>query len=368
MGKKLVSEIDFKYSWRGLHLDVARHAVDLKYIYGLLDKMQENHLNKLHLHLTDDQGWRIEIKKYPLLHEIGSKRKETVIGKNFPTPWKPFKKYKGDKKEYGFYYSQKELKDLDNYAKEKGVTIVPEIDLPGHSTALLFAYPEFAAGEPPKEVATYWGVFSNVVSDSPKTLAFLKDVFDELLEIFSGKYIHIGGDEVPLRNYDENIEPYNNTLKELALYLKSKGREVVMWEEAFDIAQETDSILMCWQSLSIGKEFLEKEGRVIFCPNEYFYFDYHQYENKNKYLGIGGYIPLEKVYRFSLEEKLGLKTFQKYKNSILGIQANLWTEYLNSKEKLDYMLYPRFYALAKVVNRENNNWQKFLEELKNRGF
>lgn len=354
---------NFKYKWRGLHLDVSRHAVSVDYLYRLVDKLSENNLNRLHLHLTDDQGWRIEIKKYPRLHEIGSVRKETVVEKNFPSPWNPFKKYIGDKKEYSFYYTQDELKKLDIYAKEKGVTVVPEIDIPGHATAMLYAYPEYAAGEPPKEVATYWGVFPNVVSDNMESINFLKDIFSELIEIFSGEYIHIGGDEVPLKNYNGDIDRYKKILLEITKYLKSKNKKVVMWNEAFDIALETDSILMCWQNWEIGKRFIERGGSAIFCPASYMYFDYYQYEDKDEPLAIGGYLPINKVYSFKLEEKLGYVFFEKNKEKILGIQANLWSEYLDSEDKFTYMLFPRFYALAEVVNRKNNDYLRFKKDI-----
>lgn len=367
LNQKKVRNFDFEYSWRGLHLDVARHAVSLQYLYSLIDKLSENNLNRLHLHLTDDQGWRIEIEKYPLLHEKGSVRKETVIEKNFPTPWIPFTKYKGDKKEYKFYYTKQELKALDRYAKEKGVTIVPEIDIPGHVTAMLYAYPEYSAGKAPKKVETYWGIFPNVVKDDSKTINFLKDIFDELIEVFSGEYIHIGGDEVPLKNYDGDKEKYNRVLREIALYLKSKNKKVIMWEDAFEVALETNSILMCWQDIWIGKDFIKKGGSAIFCPANYLYLDYYQSEKKTEPLAIGGYIPLEKIYNFKLEEELGYNFFNKHEKQILGVQANLWTEYLNTEEKVNYMLFPRFYALAEVANRSNNNFKKFKNKLKEEG-
>ncbi|MDQ5957335.1 MAG: Beta-N-acetylhexosaminidase [Patescibacteria group bacterium] len=306
------------------------------------------------------------MKKYPRLHQLASKRKETAVEKNFPSPWSPLAKYLGEGKEYGDYYTQEELKKLNLYAKEKGITIVPEIDMPGHATAILFAYPEYSAGEAPKGVATYWGVFSNVIANNEKSINFLKDIFDEIIDIFDGEYVHIGGDEVPLKNYNGNIEHYKNILKEITNYLKSKNKKVIMWNEAFDVDLYTDSIIMAWQNWELGKRFIEKGGRVIFCPASNFYFDYYQYKNKNEPLAIGGYLPIEKVYNFNLEKKLGKEFFYENKENILGIQANLWTEYLNSEEKVDFMLFPRFYALAEVVNRRNNNFLAFQNSLKKR--
>lgn len=354
---------DLKYEWRGLHLDVARHAAGVKYLYFLIDKMEENNFNKLHLHLTDDQGWRMEIKKYPRLHEVGGKRKETVVGKNFPTILNPFKKYIGDKTEYSFFYSQKDLRDLVLYAKSKNITIVPEVDIPGHCTAMLYSYPEFSFRKAPEEVATYWGVFNNVLSDEPKSINFLKDIFDEIIEVFDSEYIHIGGDEVSVKNYDEK---YNNILKEISKYLKSKNKKVIMWDDAFNVALDSGAILMVWKSVDIGKEFLKKGGsEVIFCPVSHMYFDYYQHSDTEKEpLAIGGYLPIDKVYSFRLEKELGLDFFNTYKNKILGIQANVWTEYMNNESKLDYMIFPRFYALSEVVNRNNYDYDSFVKDLK----
>lgn len=362
--KNLIISPEYKYKWRGLMLDVARHALSLEYLYKIIDDLSDKNFTHLQLHLSDDQGFRVEIKKYPKLHKLASKRRETVIDKNFPNPWNPFAKYVGDNKEYSFYYSQEDLKKLNSYAKSKNITIVPEIDIPGHATAILYAYPEYSAGEPPKEVATYWGVFENVIADNEKSINFLKDIFDEIIDIFDGEYVHIGGDEVPLKNYNGDINKYKNILREITIYLKSKNKKVIMWNEAFEVAKETNSILMAWQNVEIGKKFIKEGGEVIFSPSSHMYLDYYQHEGENEPIAIGGYLPINRIYNFLLEKKLGEDFFIKNKEKILGIQANVWTEYMYTEDKVDYMIYPRLYAVAEVVNRKNIDYKSFLKSIK----
>lgn len=333
-----------QYYWRGLMIDTVRHMPSIEYLYNLVDRMASLGLNRLHLHLSDDQGFRIEIKKYPKLHTVGGFRTETVVDKSFPTPWSPMTPYQGDATLYGGYYTQQELKDLVSYAKSKGVEIIPEIDIPGHVTAILTAYPEFSAGTPPVAVATYWGIFENVLSDSAQTIVFLKNMFDEIIEIFDSEYIHIGGDEVLLTHYDNDHSVPKKILKEIIIYLQSKNKQVIMWDDAADLALETDSIIMNWQDISIGIKQLEKKGRVIFCPNEFFYFDYYQGDPNIEPLAIGGYLPKEKVAQFSIKPEI----WEQYGLYIVGIQANIWTEYMPTEQQMDYMLYPRIEVFAKL--------------------
>ncbi len=349
--KKIVEDnfvIESIYEWKGIMLDVARHCVSVEYLKKLIDKMSAENLNKLHLHLTDDQGWRMEIKKYPKLHLVGGTRRETVVGKYGINP---FTAYKGDGLEYSKYFTQDELRQLVKYAGERGVEIIPEIDLPGHSTAMLVAYPEYSAGPAPKEVATSWGVFSSVVNDDEKTINFLKDIFDEVCDVFPGKYIHIGGDEVSLVNYDNNSNRPKKVLSLLAQYLKEKGREVVVWNEAKDVAKEVDGVVMAWQGVEEGYEALIEGCRVVFCPVSHFYFDYYQKDPKTEPLAIGGYLPVEQVDSFKIDQNIS----RKYGNKILGVQANVWTEYMPTEASVDYMIFPRFHSLARVANGANRD-------------
>lgn len=333
-----------KYEWRGLMLDTVRHMPSLDYLYKTVDKLNKLDLNKLHLHLSDDQGFRLEIEKYPKLNTISSFRSETAIDKNFSSKWTNFAPFIGDGKKYGGFYTKKELKSLVEYARGKNVEIIPEVDIPGHMTAILAAYPEFSAGQAPSDVKTYWGIFNNVISDQPESINFLKDIFDEVCEIFTSKYIHIGGDEVPLDNYSNDLNIPQNILREIVNYLNTKNRTVILWDEAASLAIETDSVIMNWRKLEYGINHLIKGGKVIFCPNNFFYLDYYQKDPSTEPLAIGGYLPIEIVSSF----KLGKDIIEKYGKSILGIQANLWTEYTNTEKKMDYMLYPRLKAFSQL--------------------
>ena len=319
-----------EYKWKGLMLDCARHMPSLQYLHKTIDKMAELNLIKFHLHLSDDQGFRFESKKFPKLNAIASFRDETAIGKNFPTKWTNFAPFIGDSQKHGGFYTQEELKKLVVYAKIKGVEIIPEIDIPGHATAILTAYPEFSAGKAPEKVSTHWGIFDNVISDSNESLLFLKELFDEVCEVFNGEHIHIGGDEVPIENYGGNISIQKNILRELSKHLNGKNKNVIMWDEAADVALETGNIIMNWRKLEFGIGQLIKGGKVIFCPNQFFYLDYYQKDPSSEPLAIGGYLPKEIVVGF----KLGEDIWEKYGDKILGIQANLWTEYLNTEEKM----------------------------------
>lgn len=333
------------YKWRGLMVDVARHMPSLPWLYKTIDRMQELRLNKLHLHLSDDQGFRVEIKKYPRLQEVAAWRAETAVGKNFPTPWSPFTEFIGDGKRYGGYYTQEELKKLVAYARSKGVEIIPEIDIPGHVTAVLVAYPQYAAGTAPQTLATYWGVFDNVVDDRDEAIKFLKNIFDEVCEVFDSRYVHIGGDEVSLKNYKGDERRPKKILEEVARHLIRKGKKVIMWDEAAELALETDSIIMAWHSVEMGLEYLRRGGEVIFCPTSHCYFDFYQGDPNTEPLAIGGYLPLETVRSFRISDDIR----RKYGDRVLGVQANLWTEYMPTEAQMDYMLYPRLNAFAEIA-------------------
>lgn len=363
--KKISEErtVQEEYSWRGLMIDTARHMPSVEWLKKKVDEMSLLGLNKLHLHLNDDQGWRVEIKQYPKLQQVAAWRAETVVGKNFPTPWSPFTKFLGDGKRYGGYYTQTQLKSLVAYAKSRGVEIVPEIDLPGHLTALLSAYPQYAAGHPPQEVATYWGVFENALADTPEAIRFVKNILDEICEIFPSHYIHLGGDEVPLDNYQGDEGAPKKILEDLARHLIRKGRCPIFWDEAADVALRVDGVVMAWHSLEEGLRILEVGGRVIFCPTSHFYFDFYQRDPSSEPLAIGGYLPLSQVYDFRVSEEVR----RRYGERVMGVQANLWTEYMSSEAQMDYMLYPRLYALAEVAKGENTDFERFVRELRAKG-
>jgi len=320
------------FVWVGLHLDLARHAFSVQYLKRLIDINSLLGINIFHLHLSDDQGWRFECKKYPRLHEIGSKRKETVVEKKFSFFGSS---YEGDGTPYKKYYTQEELRDLVFYAKKKNIIIVPEIDIPGHATALLAAYPEYAFGEPPQGVATQWGIFKNVIKDSKESRIFLKDIFTEVMEVFDSPYIHLGGDEVSVVGY--NKDPL---LEDIALFIKDSGRTPVFWNDALEVAKKVDGIVMAWESLEDVHKSLAKGVRTVCSSSSHLYFDYYQKADiSSEPLAIGGYTPYEKVKTLTLPDN----------PLLLGAQAQLWTEYVKTEDQADYMLFPRLFAFADLM-------------------
>ena len=265
---------NIKYEWRGLMIDTVRHMPSLDYLKKIVDEMQVLDLNKLHLHLSDDQGFRVQIKKYPKLNTTASFRNETVIAKNFPTPWLPFTKYIGDGKKYGGFYTISDLKSLVLYAKNKGVEIIPEIDIPGHMTAILAAYPEFASRAAPSAVATYWGVFNNVISNSEESKKFLENIFDEIMDIFESDYVHIGGDEVSFENYKNGKHDCDEILLSVVNYLNKKNKKVILWDDAKEIALATNNTIMNWQNIivvnnaiviCVARPYKRIGGKIMVC-------------------------------------------------------------------------------------------------------
>jgi hexosaminidase len=358
-----------KYPWRGVHIDVARHFMPMDFLYELVRNMGMLKLNKLHLHLCDDQGWRVEIKKYPLLHEKGSTRKETVIGKQF-FPF--FQGYQGDGLPYGGYYTQDQLRELVNYARNFGIEIIPEIDIPGHATAMLSAYPQYAAHNPPDEPQTRWGIFNHVMSPSDESLQFLRDIFSEIMDIFPSQYIHIGGDEVPLKYYQKSsvvrematrgiLSSYKDApdyiLGNIAAYITSKGRTPILWDEGYHIAQQCGGMVMAWQSMEIMHHVAQQNVPYICSSSSHFYFDYYQHpDTATEPLAIGGYTPLRHVYDAPIPTD----------NHLQGFQANIWTEYMKTSDQVRYMLYPRIYGLAEVAwGRNRQDWEIFESKVKN---
>ena len=362
-----------RFVHRGLMLDVSRYFMPVSFVKKYIDLLALHKMNVFHWHLTDDQGWRIEIKKYPKLTQIGSKRKETLIGQyseNYPQ--------KFDGKENGGFYTQAEIKDVVKYAQSKYVTIIPEIEMPGHSSAALAAYPELGC-EPSKnyEVATKWGVMNDVYCPTEKTFTFLQDVLTEVFALFPGKYVHIGGDEAPkdawkqsafcqelikkLKLKDED-ELQSYFIKRIEKFVNSKKRAIIGWDEILEGGVAPNATVMSWRGTKGGIEAAKEKHNVIMTPNTYYYLDYYQANPAKEPLAIGGYLPIEKVYEydpgagFSPEE-------QKY---ILGIQGNVWTEYMPNPAQVEYMTFPRATAIAEVawVPSGGKNFEDFATRLK----
>lgn len=343
------------FQWRGLHLDVSRHFYTIDEVKRFIDLMTLYKFNTFHWHLTDDQGWRIEIKKYPKLTEIGAFRDSTMIGHYSDHP-RTF-----DVNTYGGFYSQEQIREVVEYAKARYVTVVPEIELPGHSRAALAAYPELSCTGERNGVPGTWGIFDDIYCSKQETIDFMKNVLSEVVELFPSEYIHIGGDEAPKTHWDkcpncQKVMSENdiNDAHELQSYfigqmdkfLTSKGKKLIGWDEILEGGLSPNAAVMSWRGTKGGIEAAKQKHEVVMTPTTYCYFDYYQSGHPSEPIAIGGFLPLEKVYRFNPIPKGLSKSDEQY---ILGGQANLWTEYIASMEHLEYMTYPRALALAQSV-------------------
>jgi hexosaminidase len=342
------------FGWRGMHLDVSRHFFSVDFIKKYLDILAMHKMNTFHWHLTDDQGWRIEIKKYPLLTQLGSKRHESILEKNF-TP------YIGDGKPVEGFYTQEQVKEIVNYAAERHITVVPEIEMPGHAQAALSAYPQYSCAGGPLEVLTKWGVSEDVFCTKDSTFTFLKNILDEVMKLFPSKYIHIGGDEVPKERWKKcatcqaNMAKYNLKnehelqsyfIKKIDEYLTKKGRNCIGWDEILEGGLAPNAAVMSWRGEEGGIEASKQLHNVVMTPGSHCYFDHYQGNRNTEPLAIGGYTPIEKVYSYNpIPDKLNLEQ-AKY---IMGAQANVWTEYISTNEHVEYMVMPRMCALAEVL-------------------
>jgi len=345
-----------RFPYRGLMLDVVRHFFPINDIKRFIDLMALHKFNYLHLHLTDDQGWRVEILSYPKLQTISAWRKETMIGHLNDEP----RLYDGVR--YGGYYTQAELKELVQYAADRHITIVPEINIPGHSTALLAAYPELACSGSQFEVAREWGVFKNLLCPREDTFIFLERVLLEVMNIFPGKYIHIGGDECEKEQWQKsefchNLKIQNGLqtheqlqtwfMRRIAQFIQSRGRQAIGWDEMIEGGNIVGATIMSWRNEEGGITAAQKGNNVIMTPNQYYYFDYYQGTDRNKEpLAAGGYLPLSKVYNYDPVPK---KLSDDEKQYIQGAQGNIWTEYIPNLRHVEYMAYPRACALSEVV-------------------
>lgn len=348
-----------RFAYRGTHLDVSRHFVTADSVRQFIDMLALHNINRFHWHLTDDQGWRIEIKKYPLLTQIGSKRAQTVIGHNSG-------KYDG--KPYSGFYTQKQIRDIVKYAADRYITIVPEIDLPGHMQAALAAYPDMGCTGGPYEVWQKWGVSDNVLcAGNDKTLTFIDNVLKEITKLFPSKYIHVGGDECPKTQWQKcpkcqarikalNLEAKDGHSAEERLqsyiithasnYLKSLGRNTIGWDEILEGGLAEGATVMSWRGESGGIAAAKQHHDVVMTPNSYLYFDYYQSLDKaNEPIAIGGYLPLETVYSY---EPMPKELTADEARHIIGVQANIWTEYMPTFKQMQYMALPRLAALSEV--------------------
>ena len=343
-----------RFPWRGALVDPARHFKPKAAILKFVDALALHKLNTLHLHLTDDQGWRIQIQKYPKLTEIGSVRSQTRVGHE--------RKPQGfDGKPHGGYYTPADLREIVAYAKARHVNVVPEIEMPGHAQAALAAYPEFGNTGEKLEVWTQWGVSKNIFSVNDRTFRFLEDMLSEVLELFPGKYIHVGGDEVPPDQWKASAEAQAR-IKELGLknetelhtwfisrintFLQSRGRTLVGWDEIIEGGMTPGAVVMSWRGVKGGIEAAHHGHDVIMTPASDTYFDYYQATDPREPLAIGGLVTLEKVYSYEpVPAELGAGEAR----HVLGTQGQLWSEYLPTPEHMEYMAFPRLTALSEVA-------------------
>ena len=367
-----------RFGYRGMHMDVVRHFFDMDMVKKYLDVMEIHKLNTLHWHLTDDQGWRIEIKKYPKLTEVGSIRKQTLVGHLFDNG-----EYDGTPYGEGCWFSQEQIREIIDYAAARGITVIPEIDLPGHMLAALTAYPELGCTGGPYDVWGRWGVADEVLcAGKEETMVFLENVLAEVADLFPSEYFHIGGDECP-KVYWETCPHCQAKIKELGLtykgeykaehylqsyvmkrmtdLLRARGKKVIGWDEILEGDVAEDAIVMSWRGTAGGLKAAKMGNDAIMTPNTHYYLDYYQtLDKENEPLAIGGYIPVEKCYSY---EPYTEGMTEEEKSHIIGVQANLWTEYIATDEHLEYMLLPRMAALSEVqwCQSENKSWERFLD-------
>ena len=361
-----------RYRYRGLHLDVCRHFFPVRFIKHYLDWMASCKLNTFHWHLTDDQGWRIEIKRYPRLTEIGGYRTRTQIGGFHEDP------ITYEQGRYGGYYTQDEIREVVAYAAKRHIAVIPEIEMPGHATAALAAYPELACGHGPKsfETSGRWGVLDDVFCPGKEqTFEFLEGMLDEVLELFPSKLIHIGGDECPrvrwkecpdcrARMEDEGIEDEAGLQTYLTLrigrHLEAKGRRLIGWDEILDGELAPGAVVMSWRGTRGGIAAARRRHEVIMTPSTYLYFDKKATDSYDEPVSLSSsLLPLEKIYGYDPDEGIAPED----RRYLLGVQANLWTEFIRTEGRASFQLLPRIYALAEIAWSpvERKSWREFSE-------
>lgn len=365
-----------RFAYRAMHLDVCRHFFPVEMVKEYIDILALHNMNTFHWHLTDDQGWRIESKKYPRLHEVGSQRRHTVIGRNIGIY---------DEIPHGGYYTQEQLREVVAYAQQRCITVIPEVELPGHALAILAAYPELGCTGGPYEVEPTWGVFDDILcAGNDKAFDLLCGVIDEIAQIFPSKYINIGGDEAPKNRWkacpkcqqrirEEGIKADGDLSAEAKLqgyftnrmerHINAIGRSIIGWDEIMEGDISQSATILCWRGVEAGLKAAEQGHDVIMAPTSYCYFDYYQLDEEKEWskpLLIGGYVPLEKVYSFEpIPETLSGSA----SSHIIGVQANIWTEYIPYRSLLLYQMLPRAAALSEIqwVRPDQKDYGKFAD-------
>lgn len=365
-----------EFAYRGAMLDCCRHFIPFEDVKKYIDIMAYHKLNTFHWHLTEDQGWRIEIKKYPLLTEIGSKREDTLV--NHLREKEENRVYDGHP--HSGFYTQEQARELVAYAAARQITVIPEIEMPGHAEAALASYPYLGCRQTGYVTLPVWGIIPEVFCmGRESTFKFFEDVLDEICEIFPGEYIHIGGDECPRDRWKEcpdcqrrmkeegltevgQLQGYQ--LKRVEKYLNAKGRHIIGWDEILESGATPTATVMSWRGPQGGVKAAKMGNKVVMAPNNYFYLDYYQTadpEANKEPLGIGGYVSLEKCWSFDPFDQLT----EKEKSYIYGIQANTWTEYMRGIDRVQFMDLPRFCALSAVSwHKDAQTYPEFLAKVK----
>ncbi|MDI9865008.1 glycoside hydrolase family 20 protein [Flectobacillus sp. DC10W] len=362
-----------RFGYRGMHLDVGRRIFSVKFLKKYLDLLALYKFNTFHWHLTEDQGWRIEIKRYPKLQSVAAYRNETIIGHKKDSP------HRFDGKPYGGFYTQEEVKEIVAFAQKRNITVIPEIEMPGHARAALAAYPQLGCTGGPYQTATFWGVFDDVFcAGNDSTFTFLQNVLDEVLPLFPSKYVHIGGDECPKvrwkscpkcqKRIQENHlkdehELQSYFIQKMEKYLNSKGKNLIGWDEILEGGLSPKATVMSWQGEAGGIAAAQQHHDVVMCPESHYYLDYYQSLQASEPIATAGFTPLEKVYRYEPIPAILNPTEQTY---IKGIQGNAWSEYLVSEAQAEYMLFPRALAIAETAwsPKTQKDYDDFLQRLR----
>jgi len=367
-----------RFAWRGMHLDVARHFMPKEFVKKYIDLLALHKLNSFHWHLTDDKGWRIEIQKYPLLTQVGGWRKETLIGRpNRDTLANVF-----DKKPHGGFYTQDDIREVVAYAKARFINVVPEIEMPGHSQAAIAAYRQLGNRGDSMDVWGSWGVSPHILNPSDSTIGFMKDVLTEVMRLFPGKFIHVGGDEAikpewvasPLAQsrirelgLKDEHELQSWFIRQMDAFLTSRGRRLVGWDEILEGGLAPNAVVMSWRGTAGGLAAARAEHDVVMTPTSHTYFDYYQSRDQTREpFAIGGFLPLDTVYSY---EPLPAELETRFAKHILGAQGQVWTEYMENPKNVEFMAFPRVAALAEVVwtPRERKDFADFMARLDTHG-
>jgi hexosaminidase len=345
-----------RFKWRGMHLDVCRHYMPVEFVKKYIDLIAIQKMNRLHLHLTDDQGWRIEIEEYPKLAEISAWRDETLVGHYSDEP------RKFDGQIHGGFYTHDEIREIVDYAIDRYVTIVPEIEMPGHAQAALAAHPEISCTGGPFKVSTIWGIRDEVFcAGNEMTFEFLENVLREVLDLFPGEYIHVGGDECPKDRWEkcpkcqariqveglhDEHELQSYFITRMEKYLAANNRRLIGWDEILEGGLAPNATVMSWRGEEGGIAAAKSGHDVVMTPYGYTYFDYYQADPENEPLAIGGFLPLDTVYAY---DPVPAALNEQQQAHILGVQGQVWTEYIPTPEKAEYMAFPRACAMAEIA-------------------